>query len=162
MQFTKLFEQWDIKSIKLKAPFMEMEWQAKDEDRDAAWELYVEMLTRVITQPLVAKHGVEKTALESVYQLFPLTREILKKNGRYCANFTKIAVVVLNQIVRPFTSKWHLIFEVNEQLPAELAEEFRTELTYLQIELRKYAQMLASIADVEDLTEIASSPQIGF
>jgi signal transduction histidine kinase len=161
MQVKKLFEQWDIKAIKLKTPFMEMEWQAKDEDRDAAWELYVEMLTRVITQPLAAKRGVEKTALESVYQLFPLTREILKKNGRHCANFTKIAVVVLNQIVRPFTTKWHLIFEVNELLSAELAEEFRTELTYLQIELRKYAQMLASIADVEDLTEVASTPQIG-
>lgn len=161
MQFKKLFEQWDIKSIKLKPPFMEMEWQAKDEDRDAAWELYVEMVTRVITQPLPATHGIEKSALDSVYQLFPLTREILKKNGRHCANFTKVAVVVLNQIVRPFTSKWHLIFNADGQLTAAQVATFRTELAYLQIELRKYARMLASISDVEDIIDTPDDFQIG-
>jgi hypothetical protein len=160
MQFKKLFEQWDIKSIKLKPPFMEMEWQAKDEDRDAAWELYVEMVTRVITQPLPANNGIEKSALDSVYQLFPLTREILKKNGRHCANFTKVAVVVLNQIVRPFTSKWHLIFNADGHLTAAEFATFRTELTYLQIELRKYARMLASIADVEDIIDTPDDFQI--
>lgn len=161
MQVKKLFEQWDIKSIKLKAPFMEMEWYAKDEDRDAAWELYVEMVTRVITQPLPATNGIEKSALDSVYQLFPLTREILKKNGRHCSNFTKIAVVVLNQVVRPFTSKWHLIFNTAEQLTADQVAVFRTELAYLQIELRKYARMLASIADVEDIVGLPDDLQVG-
>ncbi len=161
MQVKKLFEQWGIKSIKLKAPFMEMEWQAEDEDRDAAWELYVEMVTRVITQPLPATNGIEKSALDSVYQLFPLTREILKKNGRHCANFTKIAVVVLNQVVRPFTSKWHLIFNTAEQLSADQVAVFRTELAYLQIELRKYARMLASIADVEDIVDVPDDLHVG-
>ena len=161
MQVKNLFEQWDIKSIKLKAPFMEMEWQANDEDRDAAWELYVEMVTRVITQPLPATIGIEKSALDSVYQLFPLTREILKKNGRHCANFTKIAIVVLNQIVRPFTSKWHLIFNTTESVSAEQIEIFRNELAYLQIELKKYARMLASIADVEDIVDVPDDQQVG-
>ena len=40
--------------------------------------------------------GMEKTALGSVYSLFPITREIIKCNGRGCAEFTKLAIVVLN------------------------------------------------------------------
>jgi hypothetical protein len=85
----------------------------------------------------------------------------LKKNGRHCANFTKIAVVVLNQIVRPFTSKWHLIFNTTEPVSAEQIEIFRNELAYLQIDLRKYARMLASIADVEDIVDVPDDQQVG-
>ena len=43
----------------------------------------------------------------SVFALFGITREILRQKGRDCIEFTKVAVVVLNQIVRPFTAKWH-------------------------------------------------------
>jgi hypothetical protein len=43
-----------------------------------------------------------------VYRLFGLTREILKApGGRHAREFAKIAVVVLNQKVRPFTARWH-------------------------------------------------------
>ena len=38
---------------------------------------------------------------------YAITREIIKHHGRDCIEFTKIAVVVLNQIIRPFTAKWH-------------------------------------------------------
>jgi hypothetical protein len=41
------------------------------------------------------------------YDLFALTRDTIKRNGRYCINFTRVAVVVLNQKVRPFTARWH-------------------------------------------------------
>ena len=71
------------------------------------WALYIELLTRITTQPLPTEHGDEETALDSVYSLFEITRAVIKEHGRDCINFTKIAIVVLNQVVRPFTAKWH-------------------------------------------------------
>ena len=67
----------------------------KDADKDAAWELYIEMLTRIVTQPLPSEAGDEKTALDSVYSLFSITRQILRQHGRQTINFSKVAVPVL-------------------------------------------------------------------
>ena len=154
MQLRKFLEQWDLDTLKIKAGFLEMEWVPRDEDKSAAWDLYVELLTRVATQRLVPAQGTEKAALASVYQLFPLTREIIRRNGRYCINFTKIAVVVLNQIVRPFTTKWHGTLEGVQQITQEQAVTFRVELLALQAELRNYTRLLADMAGIEDLTDL--------
>lgn len=153
MQLRKLLEKWDLTSLKIKLPFLETEWEAKDEDKSAAWELYVEMLTRVSTQRLALDAGHEPAALSSIYQLFPLTREIIKRHGRYCINFSKIAVVVLNQKVRPFTTKWHSRIE-NGPLSVEQLQEFRSDLLALQNDLRRYTHLLADMADVEDITDL--------
>ena len=154
MKWRKWLENWDMTSLKIKAPFLEMEWQPQDEDKTAAWELYIELLTRITTQPLDVEHGDEKAALESVYSLFPITRQVLKNNTRYCIEFTKLAVVVLNQIVRPFTAKWHRLSQQGAFEDPEKRSEFRKELDDVQLELRKYAKMLADMAGVEDLTSI--------
>src|SRR6266705_1424594 len=107
MTLRKWLENWDLTSLKLNLGILDAEWQPQEKDREAAWELYVEMLTRIVAQPLPDKHGDEKTALDSVFALFEITREILRRKGRDCVQFTKIAVVVLNQVVRPFAAKWH-------------------------------------------------------
>ncbi len=107
MQLKKLLEKWNLTSLKIKTPFLDMEWEPKDEDKNAAWDLYVELITRVATQRLDPDDGDEAAALGSIHELFPLTRSTIKSNGRHCINFTRIAVVVLNQKIRPFTAKWH-------------------------------------------------------
>ena len=107
MKWKKWLENWDMTSLKINLKFLEMEWKPQEADKNAAWELYIEMLTRIATQKLPKEHGDEVRALESVHSLFPLTRETIKRHGRECEEFTKIAIVVLNQIVRPFTAKWH-------------------------------------------------------
>ena len=53
VSFNETFKGWNSKKISYK-------------DRKAAWELYVEMETRIITQPLHPKHGDEQTALDKV------------------------------------------------------------------------------------------------
>ena len=152
MKWRKWLENWDMTSLKIKTPFLEMDWQPQDEDKAAAWEMYIELLTRITTQPLDTEHGDEKTALESVYSLFPITRQVLKNNTRYCIEFAKLAIVILNQIIRPFTAKWHrLCLQGAFDDPKERAK-FRNELDSLQVTLRKYARMLADMAGVEDLT----------
>lgn len=58
----------------------------------------------------------------------------------------------LNQIIRPFTAKWH-----KKKLSGEFSNEneciqFRTELKQLQADLICYSRLLADMAKVEDLT----------
>ena len=153
MKWKKWLENWDMSSLKIKSAFLEMEWKPQDEDKTAAWEIYIELLTRVTTQPLEETHGDEKTALKSVFSIFPITRQVIKENGKGCIEFTKIAVVILNQIVRPFTAKWHKLSVEGAFNKPEKCREFRGELTQLQSTLKKYTKMLADMADVEDLTE---------
>jgi len=133
----------------------ETEWAPQEKDREAAWELYIELLTRITTQPLPDDTGDEKVALDSVYDIFPLTREILRRKGRECEQFTMIAVVVLNQVVRPFTEKWHRLSMASAFTEPAQRASFRIELSALQRDLRNYSRALADIAQVEDLTELA-------
>lgn len=154
MKWSKWLENWDMTTLKIKAPFLEMEWKPQDEDKAAAWELYIELLTRITTQPLAANHGDEHTALSSVYAIFGLTRDVMKNNGRHCTEFTKIAIVVLNQIIRPFTAKWHKVSVAGGFDEDVNCKEFREELITLQSVLCTYTKMLAEMADVEDLTTL--------
>ncbi|WP_218068034.1 hypothetical protein [Candidatus Thiosymbion oneisti] len=131
MKLGKWLENWDMTGLKIKAPFLDMEWKPQDEDKAAAWELYVELLTHIATQPLAQDHGDEKTALDSVYSLFPITREVIKNNGRHCIEFTKIAVVVLNQRIRPFTAKWHKLSLEGAFDDEARCQTFRSELQAL-------------------------------
>jgi hypothetical protein len=149
-----LFEQWGLRSIKLNLKFAEMEFEPNDVDKKAAWELYIELLTRITTQTLQDSQGDEKTALDSVFSLFKTTRQVLKDNGRGCINFSKIAIIVLNQVVRPFTAKWHLLSLQGAFDKADKRKEFRDELRQLQRKLKLYTKLLADLAEVEDLTEI--------
>ena len=135
MHLGELFKDFHLENVKLNLKAVQFEVSFRETDKDAAWDLYVEMLTRVVTQPLPPEAGDEQAALESVYSLVPATP-------------------VLNQIVRPFTAKWH-----KESLSGSFGQEgkrlqFRKELESLQVELRNYNRLLAEIASVEDLTDL--------
>ena len=151
------FSKFHLENIRIGPKWANAEFSFKDADQDAAWELYVEMLTRIVTQPLPSEVGDEQTALDSVYSLFPTTREILRQRGRGTIQFSKVAIPVLNQVVRPFTAKWH-----GESLSGAFEDpgkrkEFRKELVALQEDLCNYNRLLAEIAGVEDLTDLESS-----
>jgi hypothetical protein len=140
MKWQEWLEKWSMTSLKIKTPFLEADWQPKDKDKDAAWELYIELLTRIATHPLPKGYGDEATALESVHKLFGITREIIKQYGRDCIEFTKIAIVILNQKIRPFTAKWHKETLANAFADSHKCDEFRNELFELQNTLRKLLQ----------------------
>ncbi len=159
MNLKDLFGKFQLRSIKINASIFEANIDFSEADKDAAWELYVEMLTRIVTQPLPSEHGDDKTALDSVYSLFPTTRGILRQRGRQTIQFSKIAIPVLNQIVRPFTAKWHLEALQGAFDDAGKRAEFRDDLKALQAELQNYNRMLADIAGVEDLTDMEQQGQ---
>ena len=154
MKLKGLFRKYDLDKVKINLKLVEAEIRLSTADQDAAWELYVEMLTRIVTQPLPSEDGDEKVALDSVYSLFPTTREVLRLHGRKAIHFSKVAIPVLNQVVRPFTAKWHKESLSGAFNDAGKQEEFRGELMALQDKLRNYNRMLAEIAGVEDLTDL--------
>ena len=90
MKLQRWLEKWDMTSLKIGPTFLQAELRWKDADKAAAWEMYIELLTRITTQPLDTEHGDEKTALESVYSLFPITRQVLKNNTKHCVEFAKL------------------------------------------------------------------------
>jgi hypothetical protein len=97
---------------------------------------------------------VMKKPLDSIYSLFPITRQVLKNNTSNCIEFAKLAIVILNQIIRPFTAKWHRLCLKGAFDNPKKCNEFRRELGSLQIKLRKYAGMLADMAGFEDLADM--------
>lgn len=146
-------------------------WEPNDAERRAAWELYVELVTRVSVVPLGVDEGLLREALSSLYSLFGTTREVLrrhgpevaepKRNGQY--NFGYLAVAMLNFGIRPLLARWHPLLEDWEsERPADRsrrehehawaqADELRAELTDTRAVLTAYADLLASACGVPNL-----------
>ena len=152
MNFRQWLSKWNLDSIKINARYLEAELTFSNDDKKAAWEMYVELLTRITTQYLAPNDGDEKTALTSIYSLFGITRQILRSYGPKAQEFAKVAIVVLNQVIRPFTASWHKKSLTGAFEDPELCKKFREELSELQANLRNYTKLLSDIAEVEDLT----------
>ncbi len=106
MKFEEKLNQLGLR-LRFNLGILSAEWTPQQGDRLAAWKMYIELLTRITTQALPNEVGNEKAALKSIYSIFDSTRSVLKEQGPNCIEFSKIAIGVLNQVVRPFTTKWH-------------------------------------------------------
>lgn len=152
MKWKEQLNKWNLNSLRINCKFAEVEFSLVENDKIAAWEMYVELITRVAVVPLANNYGDEKTALDSIYSLFSCTRNLIKTYGRKGQTFSKLAVLVLNQVIRPFTTRWHRVsMDGFDDLQKD---SFRTDLKILQTELNKYAQALAIIAEVEDISKL--------
>ena len=121
-------------------------WQPALSDQEAAWEFYTELRTRITTQPLAFRAGDESAALESVYQLFPLARAIIK-GRRDATHFATLVITLLNRRVRPFTAMWHRR-KLDGQLDStDVRFRFRRELSVLQVYLRQFTALLGWLAE---------------
>ena len=156
MSIQEILSKYDLEKARLSVGFVNAEVSFGEADRNAAWDLYVEMLTRIVAHPLPRSAGDEQAALDSVCLLFPTVWGILRRRGREATGFRKISVLVLNQVVRPFTTKWRE-HSLSGAFDGESGREaFRRERESLQVDLRNYNRMLAMIAEVDDLTDMSS------
>ena len=157
-----------LKKVTVSLPFGigSASWEADPTERNAAWELYVELVTRVAVQSLDPQEGLVREAMNSLYSLFGSTREILRKAGPKVGashdSVGGIAIAVLNNGLRPFLSKWHpLLLEWEDQKASSTSPKahekawkedvvVRSELDSLRQKLEQYANALAEISGVTE------------
>ena len=96
-------------------------------------------------QPLPYQHGIEARALESLWELFGLSRTAMKDHPG-CEQFARIATKMLNVDVRPVTAKWHRAHQAGVLDSRDGANDFRAELSQLQKKLVKFVGDLQIMA----------------
>jgi hypothetical protein len=138
-------------------------WVEDPRQRNAAWALYVEYVTRVAVQALDLDQGLLREALDSLHALVGITREVLRREGPSVGASPRdvggIAITVLNSVVRPFLAKWHpqlLDWEIRRDAAKVSVREHerawpdelrcRAALAKLQAGMVAYARLLAEAA----------------
>jgi hypothetical protein len=159
--------------VTLKLPLVEIEgtWVPNENEWQAAWEMYVELITRISVAELRKDEGLLREALSSLYSLFETTRNVLRKYGPAVAtpkgpddlSFGYLAVTILNMVLRPLLSKWHpllldyensrekTVSPLKHEQSWEKAEELRKALNDTRKILIDYANLLAQVAGVPSL-----------
>ena len=123
-------------------------------DKDASWELYVELSTKMTTQSITQYYndepttGDSKSALTSIYSIFPETRLILKEYGLEGKQFASLAFEMLNVVIRPFTTKWHRMMVLDIALKEK--NEFEGDLRRLQVDLAPYVDKFLEMANTKN------------
>jgi len=156
-----------LKKVSVNLPFGigGAEWEADVTERKAAWALYVELVTRITVESLQSDQGLLREALNSLYKMFEITRQILREAGPDVGishnSVGGIAIAVLNQGLRPFLSKWHPLLQAWEaQRPPNTSPkehennwsnepQLRQELRLLSEKLDEYVKALAQIIGVK-------------
>jgi len=156
--------------VSIHLPFLKIEgaWRPDKSEREAAWEMYVELVTRISVVELKPDEGLVREALSSLYPLFGTTREILRKHGPSVAqpkgngriSFGYLAVAIVNGALRPFLAKWHPLLLDHESTKDstrspleheqqwERHDELRQALSEVRAALAEYANSLAEVAGV--------------
>ena len=139
---------------------------------DAAWELYVELVTRVMLSDIDQFYGSVEEALDSYYSIFNKTRDILKKFGPNLAkkesdeiSLAMIAISILNYVLRPFLSYWHPLlvdYESTREKSVSIIshekkwpeyENFIFKMKEVRKDLKLYADLLSEILQIKRLHE---------
>jgi hypothetical protein len=167
--------------VGLNMPFLQLSgtWEPNDDERKAAWELHVELVTRIAVVPLRADEGLLREALTSLYTLFPTTRDILRRygpdvaepKGRGQYSFGVLAVAMLNYALRPVLAQWHPALEDWEsrrpegrsrrehELAWDRAQELRAALDTARDVVTQYARLMADACGIPDLLT-AAKPEV--
>ncbi len=83
-----------------------MNAKAANPDQKPTHILWVELTTRISTQPLHYRSGEEETAASSIYQLYGTTRELMKQYSD-ASLFNSLSLDLFNKTLRPYTARRH-------------------------------------------------------
>ena len=150
-------EDWRLEEVELQG----FKFTIAGAQRRVAWRLFVEITTRIATQPMQDETGDDGIALKSLYELFQLTRKAISEmeptpsaTGDTVETF---ALDMLNSDLRPFLSTWHPKWDeyaeggkaVSQAWPKH--REFRVELREIQTKIKSRARGLAQLAGVRNV-----------
>lgn len=129
-------------------------------------------MTRIATVELETNSGLLRESLSSLHSLFSTTRQILRSYGPQVSrpknpgnlSLGDIAISVLNDVLRPFLSKWHPLLLHHEKTKAiditpidherqwEMYSEFHQVFLGNNLILREYADLLAKVSGITSIT----------
>lgn len=138
-----------LDKCKVSAFFFSFEFTGEEKHKDAAWNLFVDIGSRIATQALPDDVGDEQRALDSLYEFFLNSRETLRTDGRISRRLSLTVFFMLNKVLRPFLANWHQRSLAGELKKPEGCQAFRNDLKALQPELRACAITLADAAGVD-------------
>ncbi|GGZ89954.1 TIR domain-containing protein [Streptomyces echinoruber] len=142
-------------------------------ERAAAFDLQVELVTRIGVQPLHPGQGSLREALTSLHSLFSTTREVLHRVAAEVPaplTLPRIATTLINHHLRPFLATWHPALQEHEATRPqntsaveherrwERSTEMRQALTALHAPLVEVAKELADLCGVDLTPSPAPSP----
>ena len=153
------------------------EWEPDEAERKAAWDMYVELITRVTVVELGPDEGLLREALTSYYSLFATTRQIMKDGGPDVArpkndgtvSFGFLAIGVLNKALRPLLATWHPRLEDHETArPVGVSrldwerrwdrhDDLRAAIAEVRETLEAYAGLLGDVCGARALLDHAVS-----
>ena len=157
--------------VSLAIPYLggiEGTWEPDETEQRAAWDMYVELVTRISVVELCPGEGLLHEALTSLYSLFDTTRKILREHGPSVArskgdtniSFGYLAVAILNGVLRPLLARWHpLLLNYENAKPISMSpteyewqwannEQLLQELNEVRNILIEYVNLLAEVAKV--------------
>lgn len=160
-----------LSEIKIVVPqFSELTFIVDDQARIVAWQLLIEITTRVSVQPLAPQEGLARDVLNSLYGVVATTREALKRHrpslrpssGR---TVESLAIMMINHELRPFLTKWHTRLQQYETNQAKTFGEawpddgdFRAELGSVQANMITYIRGFGELAGIERLETLMQLP----
>jgi len=136
------------------------------DNKAVAWRLFVETVTRVSLQPMDAASGLIREALNSLYALFTITREVLTQTQPSRGTggnptVEHLAIAMLNNELRPFLSTWHPRMRAWEQQNPGIPDSrwpdggtCRRDLASMQQRLVRYAAAFGELAGVANGQEV--------
>lgn len=146
-KISKLRKQKDPDKIILFLYFFENHFGKKsknhqEDNKNAAFNFYIELSSRVTTIALEKNSGCNRSALKSIYSLFQNQRDICHFYGESCIQFQKSSNQFLTKHIRPFTTKWH------PQIESDNYDciTFRKELSELQARSNEYMETLENMS----------------
>lgn len=156
-----------LTEVKITVPQLsEFTFVVNNDARQTAWQLFVETVTRISTQPLLDGEGIMRETLSSLYGLFSTTREVLKSSRPSVPaagglTVENLAIAMLNKELRPFLAKWHPLLRAFEETHPQRPESewpgsaaCREELKALQARMHTYLLGFAKLAGVPDASSI--------
>ncbi len=176
-----------LKRVTVPVPFIgaEATWEPSTAEADAAWVLLVVVVTRTSTAHLADDTGSDREALTSLHSLFDSTRTILRSHGLGAAenkgtgnlSLGVIAVRILNDVLRPFLSRWHPLLQEHESNcppstaasawerewgspPGVLHQAFRAELHRVRQTMRQYIFVLGRAAGATEFAATAFTDSV--
>lgn len=153
-----------LEKVSISAGPIKADFKPTNEERDAAWQVLIDLGTSIATQPFLDKTGHIRDVLSSLHRSFKATqatlRDLRPSTFDGDMHFASVCMALLTKSLGPFLAKWHeplAAYEANR--PKNVSElqhehawpertQFLQQLDDLQATMRAFTTLLSQLAGI--------------